>query len=454
MRLASSHGGGVSTYRGLREIYRVRGDAGLPVAKIFYTHKTMSDSEAPSPKRQKKENEEEKPLTKPKAYVRAPGKAGELHPHWRKHFPDDEEDEKGRGKVWHGGPEGCGEWRRVPGFWWIIASSLGHIATRGAKMVRKQTLNKGYFLVLCNKKPEKVHNLVARAFHGVPGEDEVSVDHIHTNEQDNRADELRWATASEQNKNQKKHKPKSNGEACLVWRVHGGSKRGDISAEAMAPMGEEQEFLSAFQAANQLGLQHTNLSTVLRGDQYKIKSKKNGFWYTGKLKNADVELEGEEWGETEVCRISNHGRIRTRKSNGEWGPMRMSTESDKDGYKRVCGKLVHILVGETFFVGPRPLGPIVWDHIDRDKNNNHISNLRPVPASVNNRNTKRSRPIWIWQLETPEEEIYCEGQWEAVEKYGLDGSHLSKVLHKRRQSNGSLHKSVNGYGARFADEEE
>ena len=55
------HGGGVCTYRDLREIYRVRGDARLLVAKIFYIHKIMSDSEEPSPKRQKKENEEKPP---------------------------------------------------------------------------------------------------------------------------------------------------------------------------------------------------------------------------------------------------------------------------------------------------------------------------------------------------------------------------------------------------------
>ena len=417
----------------------------------------MSDSEAscnePSPKRQKGGRPKEIPPI-PEAYVKGPREEGKLHSHFRKHFPDDEEDEKGRGKVWHGGPEGCGEWRIVPGIWRIIASSLGHIATRGAKTVRKQTLSRGYFKVQCNKKHEKVHNLVARAFHGVPGEEDASVDHkVPGNTQDNRANQLRWATASKQRKNQKKHKAKSTGEACLVWRVHGGEYPKDISAKAMAPIGEEQEFISAHDAANQLGLQQGNLSAVLREDQYKIKSKKDGFWYTGRLRDADVELEGEEWSEKKDCWISNYGRISTRKSNGGWGPMRMSTESDKDGYKIVCGKRVNILVGETFFVGPRPLGPIVWDHIDTDKNNNHISNLRPVPVSVNNRNTKNSRPIWIWKLETPDVMIYCEGQWEAVEKYGLTGTTLSAVLHKRKVG-GYVRKSVNGYGARFADEEE
>ena len=254
---------GVSTHRDLREIYRVRGDAGLASCRDFYTHNTMSDSEAPSPKRQKMESKKKIPPV-PEAYVKGPGEEGKLHPHHRKHFPDDEEDEKGRGKVWHGGPEGCGVWRIVPGFWWIIASSLGHIATRYDKKVRKQTLCEGYFKVYCNKNSEQVHNLVVRAFHGVPEENEVSVDHIHGNTQDNRASELAWTTVV----------------------------------------------------------------------------------------------------------------------------------------------------------------------------------------------SKRSRPIWIWKLETPDVKIYCEGRWEAVEKYGLNGRNLSKVLHKHKNSRGYLRKSVKGYGARFADEEE
>ena len=60
----------------------------------------------------------------PPEYVKGPGKPGQLHPHWRKSFPDDEEDADGRGKVVEGLP-GYGVWRRVPGFWKILASDEG-----------------------------------------------------------------------------------------------------------------------------------------------------------------------------------------------------------------------------------------------------------------------------------------------------------------------------------------
>ena len=57
----------------------------------------------------------------PPEYVKDLGKRGELHPHWRKSFPDDEEEGSDRGKVVEGLP-GYGIWRRVPGFWKILAS--------------------------------------------------------------------------------------------------------------------------------------------------------------------------------------------------------------------------------------------------------------------------------------------------------------------------------------------
>ena len=54
----------------------------------------------------------------PPEYVKGPGKPGQLHPHWRKSFPDDEEDADGRGKVVQVPPHlhKHGVWRRVPGF--------------------------------------------------------------------------------------------------------------------------------------------------------------------------------------------------------------------------------------------------------------------------------------------------------------------------------------------------
>lgn len=51
----------------------------------------------------------------------------------------------------------------------------------------------------------------------------------------------------------------------------------------------------------------------------------------------------------------------------------------------------HILVAETF-IGNRPNG-LVIDHINRDKLNNSVSNLRYATYSENNLNKEKNRPI-------------------------------------------------------------
>ena len=145
----------------------------------------------------------------PPEYVKGPGKAGELHPHWRKSFANDEEDADGRGKVVEGLP-GYGVWRRVPGIWKILVSDSGYITTKGESRVRETKVNfYGYQRVFCNGKNESVHLLVARAFHGRPKPDQVSIDHKNHDKSDNSAANLQWATAAEQRVNQGKAKMKS-----------------------------------------------------------------------------------------------------------------------------------------------------------------------------------------------------------------------------------------------------
>ena len=75
----------------------------------------------------------------------------------------------------------------------------------------------------------------------------------------------------------------------------------------------------------------------------------------------------------------------------------LKLRKDKDGYLRfnttINGKhqtiLVHRLVAATFLRN-RPDGLVV-DHIDRDKSNNNVSNLRYVSAAENIRNSVRHK---------------------------------------------------------------
>ncbi len=408
----------------------------------------------------------------PPEYVKGPGKVGHLHSHWRKSVPDDEEDADGRGKVVQV-PDALrlyGVWRRVPGFWKILASDEGFIATEGEWRVRTLSVGIGnYMTVWCNGTPEKVHLLVGRAFHGRPMPDQVSVDHIGGKElpmserrQDNRATNLRWATAAEQAHNRRKNrKVQSSGEPCLVWKVQVDKRKNKLNAHDMASVvGTEQRFPSVTTAAKALGLNGGNLGNILnKKTRLKTAVNAKGTRYTGRWDPDLVDLDGEEWKEKEKSSghrllISNYGRLQRIYPGGREGTKHYSDASDGDyASVRIDGKQkrVYVLVGELFFIGPKPRNWACWDHKNRDKQDNHIGNLRPVTREENGVNTARQRDFYLWPVDNPDHWVRCESQSATARAYGFDSSHLCAVLHKRPK-HGYFQKTVGGYCAAFCDE--
>lgn len=102
----------------------------------------------------------------------------------------------------------------------------------------------------------------------------------------------------------------------------------------------------------------------------------------------------------ENYQISNDGIVQNVKTG-----RCLSYETDKDGYFRVqlCKnnkkfkRFVHRLVAQTFIENPESL-PIV-DHIDRDKQNNHVSNLRWTSHSGNSRNLDSNRKVRLTNID-------------------------------------------------------
>ena len=424
-----------------------------------------SDDESGPVREQSTPAKKRKRETMPPEYVKPKGKGGELHPHWRMSFPDDE-DATGRGKI-EEGPPGYGVWRRVPGFWRILASDLGYIMTQGATRVRTLTQKKHsyYWSVGCQGRHEQVHLLVTRAFHGPAQPHHTSANHGGATElppeerrSDNRACNLAWATHKEQVADQKKPKSKSTGEPCVVWRVQGQEGGSQRSAGYMTRIGPELSYPSMLEAATALGLDHGHLADVFHGKR-KTVATKDGVRYTGHYADRDdSDLEGEEWKAwSSRLRVSNHGRIQTKHARGErWGPKRFSSQGDGEGYMMVESEgkrfFRHVLVGELFFLGPRPLHWEMWDHKDGDIYNNHIGNLRPVTREENGVNMERQRDFYLWKLDAPDDKILCRSQSRTARKYGLDLGTLNKLLHQRPDKKGYITKTVNGYGAAWADE--
>ena len=405
----------------------------------------------------------------PPEYVKGPGKPGQLHPHWRKSFPDDEEDADGRGKVVEGVP-GYGIWRRVPGFWKILASDEGFIMTEGDVCVRTPTVHHtDYVHAMCNGTPERVHNLVCRAFKGRPKPNEVSVDHIGGEElpraerrQDNRAVNLRWATTTQQRRNQGDRKANSNGEPCLVWEVKGDKLKGNGSPRDTTPVvGAARRFPSLNEAATALGLRQGNLSHVLTGELKTVPGT-DGTRYAGEWDPdlADIAKD-EEWKEKTKSTgprlfLSNYGRLQRIYPGGREGSKHYPEDTDAGGYLGVHidgqRKLIHILVGELFFIGPKPRNWTVWDHKDHDKQNNHILNLHPVTLEVNNTNRAGQRDFYIWPKDNPDDCERCASQSATARAYNLDRRTLNRVLYKRPTKWGGVNKTVGGYCAAWCDE--
>ena len=404
----------------------------------------------------------------PPEYVKGPGKPGQLHPHWRKRFPDDEEDADGRGKVVQGLP-GYGVWRRVPGFWGVLASDLGYIMTEGDVCVRTATVSTDHYLtVKCNGRPERAHLLVARAFKGRPTADQVSVDHMGDKElpiaerrQDNRAVNLDWATLEQQRRNQCDHKARSNGEPCLVWRIKGDKLSSRPPAYDMTRVEDtEQRFPSATAAAKALGLEQGNLCAILNGTA-KTTAGTDNKRYTGTWDPDLVDLEGEEWKEKENSSrnrlfVSNYGRLQRIYPGGREGTKHYPESSDADGYLRVTidgkAKRINILVGELFWIGPKPRNWFCFDHKDLDKQNNQISNLRPVTREDNGVNTARQRDFYIFPKDDPDDWVRCVSQSATARVYGFNQSTLNDVLHERERKDGYVPNTVGGYCAAFCDE--
>ena len=323
---------------------------------------------------------------------------GSLNPRYYQRFPEEEEDEKGRGKIVPG-LSGYGVWRRVPGWRGVLASSTGDVMIEGAKRVRKQSSSSGNYkkIGLSRGETPLVHSLVCRAFHG-PALMRQTTDHGIKgvfegggDPSDNRPENLRWASPREQMFNQVPHKEHGNGRPCFLWKV------GDEAHRV--------RYSSKQQAVWELGMNSGNLSRVLNpDDQAKTTRDRHGVQYSGCWVDTDnADLCEEVWKDAADqlwyknlpkgrLYISNRGRTWAKHSSGNnWAHKRKPVPGKGHDYAAVMvgGKQckVHVLVGELHFVGPRPQNFEAWDHIRSDEKwNNDITNLRPVTVSENRAN--------------------------------------------------------------------
>lgn len=94
------------------------------------------------------------------------------------------------------------EWRAVPSYPAVQASSLGRFRLTNGNEIPSRSGSHGYPMVCIPgvKNPQYAHVLIAEAFIG-PKPARTDVDHVNRIKADNRADNLRYCSRSENTKN-------------------------------------------------------------------------------------------------------------------------------------------------------------------------------------------------------------------------------------------------------------
>ena len=119
------------------------------------------------------------------------------------------------------------EWRGVTLYPIYSISSMGRVKNSKTGRILKQACDKNGYLrvVLCMNRFRKMyltHRLVAEAFI-INAENKRTVDHINKTRNDNRVNNLRWATTEENNRNKNVYHKSKTG-ISGVWRNEKKSK--------------------------------------------------------------------------------------------------------------------------------------------------------------------------------------------------------------------------------------
>lgn len=252
------------------------------------------------------------------------------------------------------------EFRKIPGFSNYIISNNGKIKNVIlGRYITIKSNKRGYHsvsIVNDNKQRKNIgtHRLVALTFIGPPPDDGkvYTIDHLNRIKDDNRVQNLRWATALEQAKNRDDYNGNTERP---VWKL-------DIVTGTQL-----ERYASVTSAAKAVGCHVANISQACRGAIC------GGF----KWKYDEVEiLEGEIWKTVEnssnngIDAISNLGRARMKRG-------RISSSNSKYPRTRVNGKnqYLHIIAAHTFLDPPTDSSKTTVNHKNRDTKNYAADNL-------------------------------------------------------------------------------
>ena len=156
------------------------------------------------------------------------------------------------------------QWKQVPGHPDYEVSDLGRMKSYRrnpeGKLMRAGADRQGYHQVKLDKKCYRVHRLVAIAFLGDRTNEGLVVAHNSGDKSDNRLENLRWATAKENEADKLKHGTHNRGER------KAGSKLKEIDVRIARFL--RTEGLTYQAIADKLGISEGHACEIVRGTKW------------------------------------------------------------------------------------------------------------------------------------------------------------------------------------------
>lgn len=260
------------------------------------------------------------------------------------------------------------EWRKIKGISNYSFSSFGRIRNdKTDYYFSLKTGIAGYLRATViddegNPCQRLVHRFIAEAF--LDYDKNLDVDHIDRNRKNNNINNLQIVDRKTNCKNKKHSCNKSR--AIIQLTMNG-------------------DFVARYERIKDAPFRRSNIVSACAG---RIKSVGGFLW-----EYANETIPGEIWRDVVVnncnIKVSNFGRVQLISGKITYG------FTNCGGYQivNIKGKplLVHRLVCESFNGLPK-INEVV-DHIDRNRKNNHISNLRWVSQTINRLNCSRKNVI-------------------------------------------------------------
>lgn len=250
-------------------------------------------------------------------------------------------------------------------------SKSGKVKNKLTNKLLSERENSGYLSVDLYKNGKKyakmVHRLVLETYSPNENDDNLQVDHISRNRKDNRFENLRWVTAT-QNNNNKEKKPL-------------GSQAG-LKVKITNLSTNETKIFNSLTDAGRFFKKHraTLVKAICKNiliDNYSIEYYEE-FQITGKIREIRKDI-----------LVSSCGFIKRKHLSWTRGT------KTRNGYYviSIMGNqvFVHVLIAEAFY-GPKPSKNTVVNHINLNKGDNNINNLEYITNQENIQHAIDNRP--------------------------------------------------------------